>query len=64
MAINDQMDPPKNYDEYPQRFEYAMLSLNAIEHYLKDFKVILDKFLENNKEAAYAANHLGTIKEE
>jgi hypothetical protein len=40
-----------------------MLSLNAIEHYLMDFKIILEKFLEKNKDEMYAAN-LGTIREE
>ena len=49
MAINENVVPPINFDEYPSRFEYAMLSLNAIEHYLKDFKVILENFVDKKK---------------
>ena len=63
MAIEEQMGPPINFDEYPARFEYAMLSLNAIEHYIKDFKVILEKFQAKDRDEMYTAN-LGTIREE
>lgn len=44
----DRPGQPTNYDDYPARFNYAMLSLDAIEHYLKDFKAIQLRFDEKH----------------
>lgn len=40
----------KNFDDLPRNFDHSMLQLQAIDQYLRDFRMIVDK---RNAELAY-----------
>jgi hypothetical protein len=64
MAIEERPGEPATYDDYPARFAYAKLSLDAIEHYLKDFKEIQRKFADKALYNDFGATGLSRIQEE
>jgi predicted neutral ceramidase superfamily lipid hydrolase len=49
----------KNFDDLPRNFDHSMLQLQAIDQYLRDFRMVVDK--RNAKIADEESEHLRNL---